>query len=542
MPGSEKQTVAMQAGIENMSNAEEKLIPSALSTQLGARASAAMALARRQASRHAWCSDNSTFSALNLDVRRSPSSSPFATVESPLLTRVLLPSKEKQSKTGNSFMAMPRQMSSQSGVFSEEGNFSRQSTCCSKTVVDPRPIQHRATEEIDDTRFVEARRELLGFRACLNEDVPYEIVSLVASRHGGVRLPRNICRGHVDELAKEGTTTTPASTRTPKEVGTPTATGGTRTPGSSTGILTPSEKAFKPRARDMPEDFKRTVQSLLNKICPENLAAIVERLASLEIREAEQLGIVIELIFKKALAEPHYCETYADLVFSMNAVFPEFPSSDGGRPITFRSALLDICQSEFEALREGAQDGDGKGEAALDRDELEFRRMKRNERMRANMKFVGHLFLRQLLSVKVVGSVLRELLHMNEVDELPGDHSVECACELLMSVGYTLEEMPMGNAALQQVCGRLLELKIMKTSAGKGAFCKRIQFMVQDLLDTRAAGWAKKSFKSSAKTKDEIRQEQERELAAKMCGKELSSAEHTVVGQRPTYLSPSLGA
>ena len=47
--------------------------------------------------------------------------------------------------------------------------------------------------------------------------------------------------------------------------------------------------------------------SLLNKICPDNLAVIVDQLASIQLLKAEELEWVIRIIFKKALAEPHYC-------------------------------------------------------------------------------------------------------------------------------------------------------------------------------------------------------------------------------------------
>ncbi|CAE8733580.1 unnamed protein product, partial [Polarella glacialis] len=70
-------------------------------------------------------------------------------------------------------------------------------------------------------------------------------------------------------------------------------------------------------------DFVK-VRSLLNKICPDNLKTIVERLATIELNKAEELEIVIRIIFQKALAEPHYCETYADMVFALRTRYPEF--------------------------------------------------------------------------------------------------------------------------------------------------------------------------------------------------------------------------
>mmetsp|Transcript_44406 Transcript_44406/g.125436 ORF Transcript_44406/g.125436 Transcript_44406/m.125436 type:complete len:584 (+) Transcript_44406:83-1834(+) len=285
------------------------------------------------------------------------------------------------------------------------------------------------------------------------------------------------------------------------------------------------------------DELKRKVQGLLNKVCPENVSTIVHKISAVEITDTQQLETVIELIFKKALTEPHYCETYADLVFSLKSVFPEFPALDGGKPITFKSSVLNICQNEFEELLTGLEPTEEE-KSLYTGEDLEACRKRRKDRMLANMKFIGHLYLRQLLSAKVIGSVSRELVSCEDVGEFPAEHALECACELLLAIGFTLETLPTGLQVVQQVCSRLYELKIAKDLEGKPAFCKRVQFMIQDLLDTRAAGWSKKSFKSSAKTKDEIRMEQVRDIIARQSGAETPSAEFTVAGQRPTYLSP----
>merc|ERR1719464_1765360 len=90
------------------------------------------------------------------------------------------------------------------------------------------------------------------------------------------------------------------------------------------------------------------------------------------------------------------------------------------------------------------------------------------------------------------------------------EHIVECMCELLNNIGYTMDSMPMGKLPLTQVCLRLMDLKQRKDKAGKQVYSKRIQFHIQDLLDTRSKGWQKKTFKAVAKTKEEIKAEQSR--------------------------------
>jgi len=235
------------------------------------------------------------------------------------------------------------------------------------------------------------------------------------------------------------------------------------------------------------------------------MATIVQRLATLQIARSEELEVIIELVFKKALAEPHYCETYADLIFSLTSFFLSSSSSSSLAPVDA---------------------GD---------EELELERKKSKERMLANMKLIGHLFLRQLLPAKVLATILRELVPC-DASSVPEEYMLECACELLMSTGHALESLPRGGHVVQQVLGRLAELKNMPAQSCKSACSKRVSFVIQDLLDARAAGWTKKSFKSSAKTKEEVRMEQQRDLSAQMRGESFEKAETVVAGLRPQYL------
>jgi len=307
---------------------------------------------------------------------------------------------------------------------------------------------------------------------------------------------------------------------------------------AGTDVLTPTPTAYR-RADSFGmsrmDELKRQVQSLLNKICPESVATIGEKMAEVRLDTADELELMIGLIFKKALSEPHYCETYADLVFSLKSAFPQFPNPDGDKPLTFKGILLNICQSEFEALPTSLNPTKDESSTCAP-EELDFRRKKTKDRVLANMKLIGHLFLRQLLSAKVIGSVIQELTLVDRADVVPEEHVIECAVELLMSIGHTLESMPVGKTALSQVCGRLLDLKQQKRN-GKGLYSKRIQFAIQDLLDTRNAGWARKVFGGVAKTKEEIRLDQQRDLSAQAHGKDADGSQRIVAGQRPLYMT-----
>jgi hypothetical protein len=103
---------------------------------------------------------------------------------------------------------------------------------------------------------------------------------------------------------------------------------------------------------------------------------------------------------------------------------------------------------------------------------------------------------------------------------------------LISAIGYTLESEEQGKHCVQQVCGRLLDLKTRKGKNGKVIVGMRTRCLIQDVLDLRSSGWKKKSFKAVAKTKEEIRLEQEKELQAAARGQVLSGAQMEIAGQR----------
>jgi len=296
-----------------------------------------------------------------------------------------------------------------------------------------------------------------------------------------------------------------------------------------------SEKGYRPQdATSREEEIERTVRSLLNKICPENLKIIVERLALIKLHKAEELEHVIRIIFTKALAEPHYCETYADMVFALKNRYPEFAAEqEGEKATTFTRVLLNTCQNEFENLPTSFEATEEERRTYTPED-LRLELKKRKDKMLANMKFIGNLFLRQLLAVRVIGQVVHDLVGIK--DGLPEEHMIECVCELLRSIGYTLDNTPQGKMLMSQFSARLADLKRIVGPNGRGAFSKRIQFQIQDLLDLRNKGWQEKLFKEQAKPLEEIRKEAVKEAKHHSKGGPEVLFSTQTAGMRPSYI------
>jgi len=160
----------------------------------------------------------------------------------------------------------------------------------------------------------------------------------------------------------------------------------------------------------------------------------------------------------------------------------------------------------------------------------------RKKKMLANMKFIGHLFLRQLLAVKVVGQIVHALIGIKE--GLPEEHMVECTCELLCTIGYTLDLRQNGKALMSQFFSRLVDLKKSKTSDDKAfAFSSRVRFQIQNLIDLRGNGWQRKLFKETPQTKEDVKTGaiKQAQATAKGAGTDAMFATQ-VVGQQPAYI------
>jgi len=310
--------------------------------------------------------------------------------------------------------------------------------------------------------------------------------------------------------------------------------------GKKESLLKTSEKGYKvqeTKSLTRQEKIQREVKSLLNKIAPDNLKTIVDRLANIELYTAEELEFVIRIIFGKALLEPHYCETYADMVFALKNRYPEFPpENEGEKPQTFTRVLLNTCQNEFESLPTTFEATQEEREQ-LSAEDLQLELHKRKQKMLANMKFIGHLFLRNLLAVKVIGQVVHDLVGIKE--QLPEEHMIECVCELLQAIGHTLDSTASGKDLMAKFAARLQDLKRSQgPDNNTAAYSKRVQFLIQGLLELRGKGWTKKLFKEQAATKEEVRRNAmaEGRKMAKGAGTDAMFTTQ-VVGMRPQYLN-----
>lgn len=288
--------------------------------------------------------------------------------------------------------------------------------------------------------------------------------------------------------------------------------------GATASVSTPTAVPLSPlqrlRLRLGPQsheaELARAVQNMLNRVCPDNLDRIVEQFGNLAIRGPEDLESMISLIIRKVVDEPIYGGTYADLVYSLRERYPQFPAeTEGVPPTSFTRVLLNAVQTEFEAMHSAAATRAG-GDHLQDI---------QRKRALANMQFIGHLFLRGLLRLRVISWIADELL--TDAEEL----GVECVCQLVQGIGYTLDTTSDGARDLLE--------ELMQRLAGMSqAFSKRLGYKIQNLLDLQAQAWQQKVLREPATTKEEIRRDAEKEPQDALAIR--------TAGVRPDYIARSL--
>lgn len=222
----------------------------------------------------------------------------------------------------------------------------------------------------------------------------------------------------------------------------------------------------------------RLVRGILNKITPEKFDTLVHQLVNVGIDNEPILQGIIELLFEKALDEPHFSSLYAQVCLVLSRESPSFEQPDlrgYTETSTFIKLLLRNCQDEFEKrtklcalLSERKKDG-----AQNDEENMSARK-----KMLGNIKFIGELGKLELVSEKILHKCIQQLLIRKEN---PYPEDLECLCGLLRVVGKRLDHEK-AKAHIDAYFARMQEILHEELPS-------RIRFMMQDIMELRTDQW-----------------------------------------------------
>jgi translation initiation factor 4G len=185
--------------------------------------------------------------------------------------------------------------------------------------------------------------------------------------------------------------------------------------------------------------MKGQVFAILNKITPQNFKDLSVKIIALGFDDLEKLEIAVEIVFDKAVLEPAFSQTYANLCKVMSSI--QFPDDPNPKVSPFLKTLLNRCEEEFLKEKSGELEINKKIAALTEVErkrkveEFQYLRTTRKKKMLGNINFIGELYNLSMISTNIIMESYIQYLLLKSRDE----ESIECLSKLFGTVGQKLE-------------------------------------------------------------------------------------------------------
>lgn len=308
-------------------------------------------------------------------------------------------------------------------------------------------------------------------------------------------------------------------------------------------VMHKAEKKYEiGKISDEEEVKQRKLKGILNKLTPQNFEKLFEQVKEVNIDNVVTLNGVISQIFDKALMEPTFCEMYANFCQLLASELPEL--SVENEKITFRRLLLNKCQEEFERGEREEQeankaDNEGADEPKQSEEVREEMRLKARRRMLGNIRLIGELYKKKMLTERIMHECIKKLLgdYQN-----PDEENIEALCKLMSTIGEMIDHHKAKEHmdAYFDIMGKLSN--DMKLSS-------RLRFMLKDAIDLRKNNWQQRRKIEGPKKIEEVHrdaaQERQGQAGRLSRGPSMNSAvrrgQPMEFGSRGTMLSSPIG-
>eukprot|EP01111_Echinosteliopsis_oligospora_P011802 TRINITY_DN3973_c0_g1_i1.p1 TRINITY_DN3973_c0_g1~~TRINITY_DN3973_c0_g1_i1.p1 ORF type:complete len:1353 (-),score=469.42 TRINITY_DN3973_c0_g1_i1:142-4200(-) len=253
----------------------------------------------------------------------------------------------------------------------------------------------------------------------------------------------------------------------------------------------------------------RKANGHLNKLAMDNFLSLSDKIIDIPITSVFILDGIIAKIFEKALSEPKFVGMYANLCAKISAVgkIAPFPDpQDPTKTITFRRALLNKCQEEFESNQSKAKTARAatvakEGQVSFTEEqkaEQELENTKARKRYLGNIKFIGELYKCDMLTEKIMHECIVKLL--GEIKH-PSDEDLEALCKLLSTIGKKLDQNSRAKSHMDTYFSRI------NTVTNHPSISPRIKFALEEVMELRKNSWVPRRDANAPKTIKELHKE-----------------------------------
>ncbi|KAK9757730.1 hypothetical protein RND81_01G182700 [Saponaria officinalis] len=259
-------------------------------------------------------------------------------------------------------------------------------------------------------------------------------------------------------------------------------------------VMHKAEKKYEVgKVSDEEQAKQRRLKAILNKLTPQNFEKLFEQVKEVNIDNVITLNGVISQIFDKALMEPTFCEMYANFCQHLASELPDL--SVDNQKITFRRLLLNKCQEEFErGEREEEEVNKDEGETKQSDQEREEKRLQVRRRMLGNIRLIGELYKKRMLTERIMHECIKKLLgNYQNADE----ENIEALCKLMSTIGEMIDH-PKAKEHMDAY------FDIMRQLSNDMKLSSRVRFMLKDTIDLRKNRWQQRRKVEGPKKIEEV--------------------------------------